>query len=186
MAQSSKLAAGAAFPKLTYSWSDIRPRRPGNGRASTTSTKQASGEKADQLTLVQALSSPLPAVSATLVAVAPAIAFADLTALFFVDAGAAQLLAVRRTSAAFLAIATTIAFAHFTALFFVDAGAAQALAIAPTSVLHLVYEAFREAGAADINADRRGYGVRHTCETQAGSQDHGTDDCLHVGSLPVS
>jgi len=88
--------------------------------------------------------------------------------------------------ATFVAVAPAIAFADLTALFFVDAGAAQALAIAPTSVLRLLNEAFREAGVAHINADRCGDGVRDTCETQAGSQDHCTDDCLHVGSLPVN
>jgi len=52
------------------------------------------GEEPDQLKPVQAQSSPSPPVPATLVAIATAIAFTDLTALFFVDASAAQPLAV--------------------------------------------------------------------------------------------
>src|SRR4029453_4488399 len=75
------------------------------------------------------------AATAAFIAVAPAIALADLAALFLVDTGLAQPLA-KAGMAAFIAVAPAIALADLAALIFEDAGLAQTLAIAGV-ILHL-------------------------------------------------
>jgi hypothetical protein len=130
---------------------------------------------------VKSLAQSLPTVSAAAAfgLIAPAIALTDLTALLFVEAGAAQPLAVRHTFAALGAISTTVAFAYFAALLLVHTGAPQTLAVVAVPILDLLHSAFRNAGAAKISAD----GCRHRAwdapKTKAGSEDSCTDDCSH-------
>jgi hypothetical protein len=125
----------------------------------------------------------LPVTSA-LDAVASAIAVSNLAARVLVSAGSPQPFAVRQAPATLRAIATTVAPANLTPLFFVNAGTAQALAITPAPILHRFDQGLR--GVADINFYRCGRSARDARETEAGSQDYRTKDCLHAGFTPVS
>jgi hypothetical protein len=83
----------------------------------------------------------------------------NLTAAFFVIAGATQALTIRRTSAALRAIPATVAFAYFAALPLVLAGATQALAITTAPELYVLYNVFENAGVADTSANGCGHGA---------------------------
>jgi hypothetical protein len=111
----------------------------------------------------------------TLLSVTLTIAQPSLAALFFVDAGATQSLAVGKTPAALPAIAPTIALTYLSSLFFVDAGASQPLTVAATPILHVHNEALREAGAACVSSNRCSDRVCNADKSQADHEDHGTD-----------
>jgi hypothetical protein len=94
--------------------------------------------------------------TAALIAVAPAIALADLAAPVLILAGAPQAFAIRQAVSALSAISTTVALADLAAPILVFASATQAFARTTAPKLHLLHHVF------ETTAETSAYGCGYS------------------------